>query len=392
MSGDYMMTTSTSPSYTLSVVMNTTINETEKLLLQFEKDQKDLQAVFSKGEEVILWLVLGTFAIFGIIANIITFVFIQITPKLNRSVFNIFLMSLCVSDFVSAVNSPFVIYRATWGFYEWSIPHIFCKLAISLDFWTSCVTIQHILVFSILRLISIKFPHRFGVLKAFHAKVIVIVIWMETMGASFVVYYIWPGVFPPGKRTPSGAISKACTAQPAWIGMLLGYVQIGFPIVLYVPMIAVVIVTAALGYLIFQRKRNRNKVSNLQSEKAATKKENFALIQLALIIASFMLGYLPDIAYRMTAIILRAFNQSLPARGEWQFSVTSHCLLRLSECLNPVFYNLGSSNMRKATFAFMKRIVPCMFDVSKQRMTTSGRAIPLDNNTGSSQTPKQTFT
>ena len=38
------------------------------------------------------------------------------------------------------------------------------------------------------------------------------------------------------------------------------------------------------------------------------------------------------------------------------FSMSQYFLLRISECLNPIFYNFGSSVMRKCTFALLERI------------------------------------
>ena len=53
----------------------------------------------------------------------------------SRSVFNIFLMSLCVSDFISSMVSPFILYRVTWGFYEWAIAEAWCKVCECIFLW-----------------------------------------------------------------------------------------------------------------------------------------------------------------------------------------------------------------------------------------------------------------
>ena len=51
---------------------------------------------------------------------------------LFRSVFNYYIMSLCFSDLVSAMLSPFWIYRQTWGFEQWKIPTFLCKVGYEL--------------------------------------------------------------------------------------------------------------------------------------------------------------------------------------------------------------------------------------------------------------------
>ena len=45
-----------------------------------------------------------------------------------RSVFNYFILSLSVSDLMSALISPLYLYKRTWGFEYWNIPKIFCQV------------------------------------------------------------------------------------------------------------------------------------------------------------------------------------------------------------------------------------------------------------------------
>ena len=44
-----------------------------------------------------------------------------------------FILSLCVSDLISALISWLFLYRRTWGFDVWSpIPNIFCKVSLEI--------------------------------------------------------------------------------------------------------------------------------------------------------------------------------------------------------------------------------------------------------------------
>ena len=45
-----------------------------------------------------------------------------------RSVFNYFLLSLAISDLMSAVVSPLYLYRVTVGFSEWKLPTFLCPV------------------------------------------------------------------------------------------------------------------------------------------------------------------------------------------------------------------------------------------------------------------------
>ena len=59
--------------------------------------------------------------------------------------------------------------------------------------------------------------------------------------------------------------------------------------------------------------------------------------------------------------MLWALNYKGDPRKIWVvnywFSVSEYLLLRISECLNPVFYNLGSNQMRRCTMKLLKQMV-----------------------------------
>lgn len=45
---------------------------------------------------------------------------------------------------------------------------------------------------------------------------------------------------------------------------------------------------------------------------------------------------------------------------DYWFGMTEYMFLRLSECLNPIFYNFGSPKMRKCTFKLLYEKFPCL--------------------------------
>ena len=47
-----------------------------------------------------------------------------------RSIFNYYIVSLCVSDIISALLNPLFLYRRIWGYDVWEIPYFFCKVCI----------------------------------------------------------------------------------------------------------------------------------------------------------------------------------------------------------------------------------------------------------------------
>ena len=50
-----------------------------------------------------------------------------------RSVFNYFIVSLAVSDLISALISPLFVYRRTWGTKQWQLSSFVCKVGIDIS-------------------------------------------------------------------------------------------------------------------------------------------------------------------------------------------------------------------------------------------------------------------
>ena len=50
-----------------------------------------------------------------------------------RNLFNYFILSLSISDLISAILSPCVLYRRGWGFDFWAAPAFLCKVALALS-------------------------------------------------------------------------------------------------------------------------------------------------------------------------------------------------------------------------------------------------------------------
>ena len=76
--------------------------------------------------------------------------------------------------------------------------------------------------------------------------------------------------------------------------------------------------------------------------------------------------------------------------ANYWFCMAQYFCLRLSECLNPVFYNLGSTNIKNATIKLLKRTT-AKSDSSKTSITMS-RKINASNNGESTQAMAPQFT
>ena len=71
--------------------------------------------------------------------------------------------------------------------------------------------------------------------------------------------------------------------------------------------------------------------------------------QLSLIVFAFMIGYIPSSIYLVWTTATSSSDTGVDGDVDYWFGVVSYLCLRLSECMNPVMYNLGSGKIRKAT-------------------------------------------
>ena len=94
----------------------------------------------------------------------------------------------------------------------------------------------------------------------------------------------------------------------------------------------------------------QTKTKNASISKGNQDEKNI-FTQLSLIVVVFMFGYLPYTIYTIWTTTLT--SKPDPSFDYW-FGVVSYLCLRISECLNPVMYNLGSQNIRRETKRLLK--------------------------------------
>nr|XP_039251132.1 melanin-concentrating hormone receptor 2-like [Styela clava] len=318
-------------------------NMTSTISSTATRDEAWERGLFNLAEAVSFSVAIGVMVIFGLVANLLTIAAIVKSRKLRSSPFNVMIISLCVSDLISTANSPFVLYWKTWGVFEFNLPLCFCKSTLSIDIWTNAVTIQHILVFISIRLLAVKYPRRMKDFTLRKSKIAIFVIWVEA-GVVNLGAMAWSlHKYPSGSLSPTG---KSCSVYGPKSPTLRMFTYITWPLYFYLPTLIIVILTFVLVRILIKRRSLKQQAKKID---ASIRKETGALVQLSFIVASFLIGYLPDFGYRLTMVITSLLGIKFYGRGPWLFSITSHVFVRISECLNPIFYNLGSSQMRKAT-------------------------------------------
>nr|XP_039271251.1 uncharacterized protein LOC120345772 isoform X1 [Styela clava] len=372
----------------------TTLSTTTTKIVVIEPHEK----LFHTWEGLLVTILLGILCVFGLVANALTFFVICSSRKLRTSPFNILILSLCMSDFLSALNSPFQIYRRIWGYLEFDLPLGFCKFTVGLSQWTMFVTVQHILVFGVFRLLAIQFPNKIKKFSARWAKITAIFIWVEVFFVSALFYLMASTVIP----YKPGRYKTACTSvSKDWRDIAGKYTTYALPILLFAPFIAIMICALIIVISMIQVRRKRaNAIASQKkssygttgqeqnclpsykemqaSQQTITEKiqerENVAMLQVTLIVFSFLLGYSAEAAYRMTKIL--NLRDLFTVRTKWLTLTVAYILLRISECLNPLFYNLSS---RKTT----NRQTASTYQKQKKKMSEK-QALPLckSNTTG----------
>ncbi|XP_077967282.1 uncharacterized protein LOC120342630 isoform X3 [Styela clava] len=259
--------------YNSTMMMSSTSSENITLIAwkDLEKEAWE-RGIFSLSEAIAFSGAVGVMFIFSTIANIVTITVIAKTPKLISSPFNIMIISLCVSDLISTIYSPFILFWKTFGLFEYPLPMFFCKMLVSF-------------------------------------------IWLETALGNLIFAMWLPHVYPSSDLSPTGF---SCAVHHARWKYLRLFFYIGHPIFLFIPTILIVTLTFFLIGVLTKRMES---IRERKKNDANLKKENAALIQLTLIVLSFLIGYLPDFGYKIFLLIYNVLRKRVDARSSWLFSM-----------------------------------------------------------------------
>nr|XP_039267545.1 growth hormone secretagogue receptor type 1-like [Styela clava] len=304
-----------------------------------------------------IWLsacIIFTFLIIGFILNLLTILVIYKYPKV-RNLFVYFIFSLCISDLISAVISPLFWYRRTLGFDVWAIPGFFCKFFWAADIATSFATAMHIMTFGFLRYFSIKFPILYYRITDRNAIIGIIAIWFISISCGFIPFFIFFGARVRDRYSDSeDARWPACTINMEWYEQYTLFQKIAYPLFLYGPLVMVVLVSVMISFQVYATTQTRAaKSANETASVKRKKKDKQAVGQLILIVLSFLIGYIPFTVYEFWSVQSHPNTRYYKVLDYWM-GLSEYFFIRFSECLNPIFYNLGSSKMRNCTKTYLE--------------------------------------
>ncbi|CAK8674931.1 unnamed protein product [Clavelina lepadiformis] len=323
-----------------------------------------LSLSFDGTAAIALFSALIPLCLFGIAANTLTVVVISRSDRLRQSIFNYFLLSLAVSDLLSILISPLYLYRRTWGLDRWVISSFLCKFYWSTELWTSYVTSIQIFLFVLLRYVFVRSTSQHIKTRIVHVKIVITVVWIVTFFVGFVPFML---MFDAKQRDrSSGDVDSkwpSCHLDVDWLNEFVSYTVATYSLFFYIPIIFIVFISIAVIYKIYQKRKIRRirislspgSISKEISEEIKRQRDEVKIVfQLLLIVSSFLLGYIPHTAYQFYTTT-RIPTNDVDEAFDWWFGVAEHICLRLSECLNPIFYNIASRKMRKETIGFLRK-------------------------------------
>lgn len=312
-------------------------------------DSPRLQKLTEK-ELLIIWITFGMIWSCGLIANLFLVVALG---KTKQTPFNVIIIGLCCSDIMSAIASPFIVgqimYSNAKKAYPWNA--VICKTAIPIGSVTGAVTIQLVFTLSVWRLHAIHWPHKtIGFMTLRRAKLIVISTWMisTVLLLPLAAYYL--NVVP--STVDHGKLICFTSEEAIWIAHVYHFVDA--VILNLIPIIWILMLCVATVFYLLRRKTKRQ---GLTGDHKFRREEKQALFQLSLIIASFLIGYLPKFFLIISYIV--GHNRRVTTISY----LVSRGLLNTTECINPIIYSLSSDDIRSS----LKHSFQRLFCTSRHR-------------------------
>jgi len=221
---------------------------------------------------------------------------------------------------------------------------------------TNFATAMHIFTFAVIRYISLTSKNLYGAVKNRHVTICIALIWIVSFTAGMVPWCLYTGATARDRSSgKANARWPSCTILEESIHTYDVLTKITYPIFLLAPAVGVFITSIMIPITV------RRRTINLTNEEANTrrrKKERQAVAQLMLITSTFLLGYVPFVVYEYWSVQSHP-NEFYYHQVDYWFGFGSYMMLRFSECLNPIIYNLGSERIRKSTIRFLQEHVFC---------------------------------
>lgn len=326
-------------------------------------DEVKMQSNYTTIQMVSVWSVCGFLSVFGIASSS---TMIVVLMRMKRTFLTVILAGLCVSDLISAVNSPLFIYRQFYKA-DLALPKEFCFLPLSVDLATSAITVHHVLLLTAIRLRLITRTGNHGEVAPNNCRRVTVASYVFSISVySFLCFII------TNAEEIDGGISCSFNTKlkNEWKIILV----LSLSLITVIPTILTIVFCVVLIACFLYRKLLGN--ASLSVSSAARHRERQALLQLAVIVASFLIGYASDYTGKM---IMLTDKFQMTQGVKVGIVLGGHVALRLTECINPFTYYIASDNIKRETESLfkelhgriVKRFHPSRVDQSKSDVSTA---------------------
>lgn len=276
-------------------------------------------------------IVFSFLAILGILGSA---TMIAIMLYMERTAFHVILIGMCVSDILSACNSPLYVLVQMHSA-NFTLPAFLCPLTITLDHSTTFGTLSHVLLLSYMRFQTIVVDHvivhRDSEDVANQYVVIVALSWLLSALISIPLpFAITSAVTPEGVVCGGKRDAHIATRFMAAVSITVGII---------VPIVMIVVLCSRMILLL------KNIKSPSSNRASAKRKQRNAVNQLLAIVVTVLFGYCCD--YGNKFYFMFRWKETAD-REKILAALAAHCVLRITGCVNPLIYYLGSNELQEA--------------------------------------------
>ncbi|MBN3302690.1 GHSR protein, partial [Amia calva] len=265
-----------------------------------------------------------------------------------KTITNLYLSSMAVSDLVIFLSLPFDLYRL-WKYFPWVFGEFVCRLSHYVNEGCTYATILHITALSIERYLAICFPLKAKVVVTKRrVKYVILCLWAFALVSAAPVIILF-GVGYDNNTYPDYS-TRQCKYTSYAISSGLLYMMIWVSTAyFFLPMLCLTFLYGSIGRKLW---RSRNDIRGPNSTNRERSHRQSVKI-LAVVVLAFVICWLPFHIGRN--LFTHVDNNYYMAELSQNFNIVSMVLFYLSASINPVLYNLMSRKYRAAAHRLLLR-------------------------------------
>jgi allatostatin receptor len=297
--------------------------------------------------------------------------------KEKLSVTNFYVLNLAISDFIYLFLIPFLLLTMISG--QWLFGLLFCKLYFSLVYTCQCSSIFILIILTIDRFLSVKYPHKVASFRTHEkARLIIAINWILSILFSLPITLftkiqnstcsiIWP-------ETWNFSIKNGLTEfLDNFLLPLHAFTAYTFLLNYLIPVSIIIILYSDILIRL-------NKKTRLNMSKQKKKSHRKIAIMVLMIIVCYIISWTP---YWSIQVFNYFYQQILKRNNSYILIISSHfaqVVAYLSSTLNPFIYSYMSEVFQKELKIVLNNFCGCCFasstDHAQKRQTIKAKRDP----------------